>query len=83
MKKLENKTLAMKYLELQRGECIEDILHKMYVEERLSIRDIANELDVHYQTVNSWLKQINIDMRLPHEKLLELVEIKRMLKENN
>ena len=83
MKKLENKTLAMKYLELQRGECIEDILHKMYVEERLSIRDIANELDVHYHTVNSWLKQINIDMRLPHEKLLELVEIKRMLKENN
>ena len=81
MKKLENKTLAMKYLELQRGECIEDILHKMYVEERLSIRDIANELDVHYHTVNSWLKQINIDMRLPHEKLLELVEIKRMLKE--
>lgn len=71
----------MKYLELQRGECIEDILHKMYVEERLSIRDIANELDVHYHTVNSWLKQINIDMRLPHEKLLELVEIKRMLKE--
>lgn len=83
MKKLENKTLAMKYLELQRGECIEDILHKMYVEEGLSIRDIANELDVHYHTVNSWLKQINIEARLPHEKLLELVEIKRMLKENN
>lgn len=72
----------MKYLELQRGECIEDILHKMYVEEEMSIRDIADELDVHYHTVNSWLKQINIDMRLPHEKLLELVEIKKLLKEN-
>lgn len=72
----------MKYLELQRGERIEDILHKMYVEKGMSIRDIASELDVHYHTVNSWLKQINIDMRLPHEKLLELVEIKKLLKEN-
>ena len=44
-------------------------------------RMIAEELGVHYHTVNSWLDKVGIKARLPHQKLMELVEIKRKLKE--
>lgn len=55
----------------------------MYIEKGLSIREIAQRLGVHYHTINSWLKLAKIDMRLPHEKLLELIDIKERLKENS
>ena len=45
-------------------------------------RDIAKELNVHYNTINKWLQLVGIQMRLPHQKMLELIEIKRRLKEN-
>ena len=82
MKELDNKTLLMKWIEFEKGMKLEELLHDLYVEKQLSIREIAEKLGVHYHTVNSWLKQIGIEARLPHEKLMELVEIKRKLKEN-
>ena len=45
-------------------------------------REIAEILGVHYHTVNSWLDKVGIKTRLPHQKLMELVDIKRKLKEN-
>ena len=73
----------MKYIEAINGVQIEELLHKLYIEDSLSIRDISQKLGIHYHTVNKWLKLAKIDMRLPHEKLLELVEIKSRLQENN
>ena len=82
MKKICNKTISMKYIELTKGEELETLLHRLYIEEEKNIRDIAKELNVHYNTINKWLKLVGIQMRLPHDKLLELIEIKRRLKEN-
>lgn len=82
MKELQDKTLLMKWIEFERGKKLEDILHELYIEKRLSIREVAEKLGVHYHTVNSWLKLMEIEMRLPHDKLMDLVEIKRRLKEN-
>ena len=81
MKEIQNKTVSMKYIEAVNGVNIEELLHDLYVEQGKSIREIANQLNIHYHTVNSWLKLSGIVMRLPHEKLLELVEIKMKLKE--
>lgn len=82
MKEIENKTLLMKWVEVQKGVKLEELLHDLYIEKEFSIREIAEKLGVHYHTVNSWLKLMEIEARLPHEKLLELVEIKRKLKES-
>ena len=82
MKKICNKTISMKYIELTKGEELETLLHRLYIEEEKNIRDIAKELNVHYNTINKWLKLVGIQMRLPHQKMLELIEIKRRLKEN-
>ena len=81
MKELQDKTLLMKWIEFKKGKKLEDILHELYIEKHLSIREVAEKLGVHYHTVNSWLKQMEIEMRLPHDKLMDLVEIKRRLKE--
>ena len=82
MKEISNKTVSMKYIEVINGVSIEELLHKLYIEEGKSIREIADKLNVHYHTVNNWLKQAGIVVRLPHEKLLELIEVKSKLKEN-
>lgn len=82
MKEIEKKTLLMKWVEIEKGMKLEELLHDLYIEKELSIREIAEKLGVHYHTVNSWLKLMEIEARLPHEKLLELVEIKRKLKES-
>ena len=82
MKEIEKKTLLMKWVEVEKGVKLEELLHDLYIEKGFSIREIAEKLGVHYHTVNSWLKLMEIEARLPHEKLLELVEIKRKLKES-
>lgn len=82
MKEIKKKTLLMNWVEIEKGVKLEELLHDLYIEKELSIREIAEKLGVHYHTVNSWLKLMEIEARLPHEKLLELVEIKRKLKES-
>ena len=71
----------MKYIEAIKGVSIEKLLHELYIEEGKSIREIADELNIHYHTVNSWLKQAGILVRLTREKLLEIIEIKSKIKE--
>ena len=86
MRKIENKTTLMKYVELKEGGVsIEELLHSMYIEKKMSIREIADKLEVHYHTINSWLDEIGIKKRLPYETLLEVMEIRRKLEkgENN
>ena len=80
MKEIKKKTLLMNWVEMEKGVKLEELLHDLYIEKELSIREIAEKIGVHYHTVNSWLKLMEIEARLPHEKLLELVEIKRKLK---
>ena len=70
MKKICNKTISMKYIELTKGEEIETLLHRLYIEEEKNIRDIAKELNVHYNTVSKWLQLVGIQMRLPHQIML-------------
>lgn len=79
VKLIENKTLLMRWIEKNEGVPIEELLHALYIEEEMSIRDISKRLNVHYHTINTWLKDMEIEMRLPHQKLLEMVEIKRKL----
>ena len=81
MRELEDKTILMKYIELKYGKDLEEILREKYIDQEIPIRMIAEELGVHYHTVNSWLDKVGIKARLPHQKLMELVEIKRKLKE--
>ena len=81
MRELEDKTILMKYIELEYGKDLEEILREKYIDQEKPIRMIAEELGVHYHTVNSWLDKVGIKARLPHQKLMELVEIKRKLKE--
>ena len=81
MKLIKNKTLLMRWIEKNEGVPIEELLHALYIEEEMSIRDISKRLNVHYHTINTWLKQMEIEMRLPHDKLMDLVEVKRRLKE--
>lgn len=72
----------MKYIELTRGDTIENILQDLYIERQMSIRQVGEELGIHYHTVNKWLKLAGLEMRLPHQKMLELIDIKKRLKEN-
>lgn len=81
MKSLNKKTLLMKWIEKEEGRSIEDLLHELYIEEEMSIREIGEKLKIHYHTVNSWLKEMEIETRLPHQKLLDMIEIKRKLEE--
>ena len=81
MRELEDKTILMKYIELEYGKDLEEILREKYIDQEKPIRMIAEELGVHHHTVNSWLDKVGIKARLPHQKLMELVEIKRKLKE--
>ena len=81
MRKIENKTILMKYIEVEQNEVLENLLHRMYIEEEQSTIEIAEKLGVHYHTINSWLKQVGIKIRLPHQKLIDLIEIKRKLEE--
>lgn len=83
IKEIKNKTLTMKWIELKHDKKIEDLLYEMYIEKEMSIREISSKLDIHYHTVNKWIKLIGIEMRLPHQKLLDLIDIKIKLKEGS
>ena len=54
----------MKWVEIEKGVKLEELLHDLYIEKELSIREIAEKLGVNYHTVNSWLKLMEIEERL-------------------
>ena len=63
MKQIKRKSKKMIDIEKDKGECIEEILRSMFVDENKSIIDITNELDLSYATTISWLKQAGIYSR--------------------
>lgn len=82
MKQIENKTLLMRWIEEQNeGVSIEELLRVLYVEQGLSMHEVARKLNVNYHTIRSWLNQAEINSRLPHQKLLDMIDIKRKLEE--
>lgn len=50
-------------IELQIGEPLEEALRRMYVDERLSIAEMAKRLGAAQQTVFNWLREINVTSR--------------------
>lgn len=81
MKKIKKKTTLMKYIEMKEGAPIEELLYEFYIEKEMTIKQIATSLEISINTVNTWLRMAEIDVRLPHHKLLELVEIRKKLNE--
>lgn len=63
MKKITNKSKKMLGIEEEKGECIEEVLRSMFVDENKSIIDITNKLNLSYATTISWLKQAGIYSR--------------------
>lgn len=70
----------MRLIELQWGDSIEKILHFLYVEEDMSIRDVADELGVSKETAYKWLLMCDIKMKIKYEKMLEIANLRRKLK---
>ena len=69
----------MKLVEAEWGDSIENILHFLYVEMDLSIRDVAKELGITSKTAHKWLLMCDIKMKLKYEKMLEITELRRKL----
>lgn len=63
MKKIENKTNAIKRIEKTYDMPIEELLNKMYKEQGMIIRDISEELLISPKTVWSWMQQAGISCR--------------------
>lgn len=53
----------MKEIELHYDESIEIILHRKWVLENKSVRQIMSELHIGYETVYDWLKRAGIYSR--------------------
>ncbi len=70
----------MKLIELEWGDSIENVLHLLYVEEDMSIREVAKELGVTSKTAHNWLLMCDIKMKIKYEKMLEVMELRRKLK---
>lgn len=80
IKEIKKKTRAMKLVETEWGDSIENVLHFLYVEMDLPIRDVAEHLCVTSKTAHNWLKLCDIKMKIKYEKMLEVVELRRKLK---
>lgn len=65
MKIIKNKTNTMKRIEqiYGDGDILEELLRKLYVEQELTIEEIANKLCLSTGTVYKWLKLTDITTR--------------------
>lgn len=58
------KTRLMRDIESKHGESIEDLLHRLYVVENLTMREVARALDIRSDsTVWLWLLKFSIPTR--------------------
>lgn len=60
MERSIRKTHTMQLLERRYGQPLEQVLERMYCQERRSQQSIAQEMDVHGSTISKWLKQFRI-----------------------
>lgn len=63
MKSIKNKTNTMILIEKIHNMPIEELLRKLYVEEHMTIEQIADKLNISSGSVYYWLKQADITMR--------------------
>lgn len=56
-------TPLQKRIENEKGMAFEDIMRSMYVDKQMTMKQIADELDVNLRTVQRWLKECNIQAR--------------------
>lgn len=69
----------MKMVELMWGDTVENILHWLYIEEDLTIRQLSEVLEISAPTVYKWLLMCDIKMKIKYEKMLEVANIRREL----
>lgn len=79
IKSIKKKTHAMKLIEAEWSDSIENVLHFLYVEMDLPIRDVAEHLSISSKTAHKWLLMCDIKMKLKYEKMLEIMELRRKL----
>lgn len=60
VKRIESRGKAIERVEIRYHEPIEEIIRRMYVDERMSARRISKELNIAYQTVYDWLRKAGI-----------------------
>lgn len=60
----------MQVIEAERGRPIEQILHELYVEQRLSQKEIAAELAIDEGNVSRWMDRLGIQKRRFRRRLV-------------
>lgn len=63
MKKIKNKSERMLKVEKEFGEEIEELLRRLYVDEDLNFRQIADKLKIHYTIVSKWMRYASISSK--------------------
>jgi len=57
------KTTHMLLIEMERGEPIEQLLRRLYIDEDKTVIEIGQELGIAFTTVARWLRQFGIPRR--------------------
>lgn len=63
MKTIEPRTKTMKRIEKTYGTSVENLLQDLYIEQNLTMKQIADELVLSEKTVWSWIKASGIKTR--------------------
>lgn len=63
MKCIQQKTNLMLLIEKVHNEKVEEILRQLYVDNNMTIKEMAEYLGIGSGTVHSWLKQADITAR--------------------
>ena len=63
MKGVKNLTSLQRRIEREYGKPIQELLREMYVEKGMTMREIAEVLDVNIRTIQRWSKECGIQAR--------------------
>lgn len=65
MRRPKRKSLKMRNLEVLKGKSIEMLLSEMYLEQKLTQYEIADQLGVTQTCISQWLHRFHIEYREP------------------